>query len=96
MAVAVGVVAWKVLEDGSPETSTSTSVEQLPTVAPAQNLETTNSQSPSGAVTVAAQLTMPEMEFDFGFAPQNVYISHVFWLHSTGTDTLKVLQVNPG
>jgi hypothetical protein len=42
------------------------------------------------------RLTMPETEFDFGYAPREAKISHVFWLHSTGTDTLKIIQVNPG
>jgi hypothetical protein len=42
------------------------------------------------------QLTIPEAAFDFGYVPQNAVISHVFWLHSTGTDTLKITEVRPG
>jgi len=41
-------------------------------------------------------LTIPESIFDFGYVPQHSQISHVFWLHSTGTDTLKILNVKPG
>ena len=41
-------------------------------------------------------LTIPESLFDFGYVPQHSKISHVFWLHSTGTDTLKILNVKPG
>lgn len=41
-------------------------------------------------------LTIPESIFDFGYVPQHSKISHVFWLHSTGTDTLKILNVKPG
>ena len=50
----------------------------------------------AAAVVAAPRLTIPETEFDFGFVPQNAKISHVFWLHSSGTDTLKIVQVNPG
>ena len=49
------------------------------------------SNSPSGP-----QLTMPESTFVFGFAPQSSMVSHVFWLHSTGGDTLRILQIDPG
>lgn len=50
------------------------------------------------AVSVLAQpqLTIPEAEFDFGYVPQHSKISHIFWLHSTGTDTLKIVRVSPG
>jgi hypothetical protein len=41
-------------------------------------------------------LTIPDPTFDFGYVPQNSTISHVFWLHSTGDDTLKIIKVSPG
>lgn len=41
-------------------------------------------------------MTIPESVFDFGYVPQHSKISHIFWLHSTGTDTLKILKVKPG
>jgi hypothetical protein len=44
----------------------------------------------------APKLTIPETIFDFGYVPQNATVSHVFWLHSTGDDTLKILNVKPG
>jgi len=44
----------------------------------------------------APRLTLPETTFDFGYAPQNAKLTHVFWLHSTGDDTLKILRVKPG
>jgi len=50
----------------------------------------------AGQTTAAPRLTMPETSFDFGFVPQNAKISHVFWLHSTGDDSLKIVQVVPG
>lgn len=50
----------------------------------------------AGQTAAAPRLTMPETSFDFGFVPQNAKISHVFWLHSTGDDTLKIVQVVPG
>ncbi len=44
----------------------------------------------------APRLTIPVTEFDFGFVPQNSSISHVFWLKSTGDDSLKIVAVKPG
>ena len=41
-------------------------------------------------------MTIPESVFDFGYVPQHSKISHVFWLHSTGTEELKILKVKPG
>ncbi len=42
------------------------------------------------------QLSIPDAVFDFGYAPQNSTITHVFWLYSTGTDSLKIIKVSPG
>lgn len=44
----------------------------------------------------APRLTIPESSFDFGYVPQNSSITHEFWLHSEGDDTLKILKVIPG
>jgi hypothetical protein len=50
-----------------------------------------------GAMAQAApRLTISDGEFDFGFAPQNSQVTHVFWLHSTGDDSLKIIKVTPG
>ena len=50
----------------------------------------------SGIATAEPKLSLPDSIFDFGFVPQNSKISHKFWLHSTGTDSLKIIKVNPG
>jgi predicted alpha/beta hydrolase family esterase len=50
----------------------------------------------AAAASAAPRLTIPESMFDFGFVPQNSKVAHVFWLHSTGDDTLKIVKVNPG
>jgi hypothetical protein len=42
------------------------------------------------------RMTLPETEFNFGFVPQNSKVSHVFWVHSTGDEELKILRVKPG
>jgi len=44
----------------------------------------------------APRLTVPESVFNFGYVPQNSTVSHVFWLYSTGDDTLKIINVAPG
>jgi len=41
-------------------------------------------------------MTIPESIFDFGYTPQHSKVSHVFWLHSTGTDSLLIKRVRPG
>ncbi len=50
----------------------------------------------AGSAFAAPKLTIPETDFDFGFAPSNAQVSHYFWLKSTGDDSLKILQVVPG
>ncbi len=50
----------------------------------------------AGMALAEPQLSIPDAAFDFGYAPQNSTISHVFWLYSTGTDTLKIIKVSPG
>ena len=50
----------------------------------------------SGAAFAAPTLIIPNETFDFGFVPQQSEISHEFWLHSVGDDTLKILKVVPG
>ncbi len=47
-------------------------------------------------ISAAPRLTMPESAFNFGYAPQNSKISHEFWLHSTGDDSLKIIKIVPG
>jgi len=50
----------------------------------------------SGSILAAPKMTIKESSFDFGTVPQNSTISHIFWLYSTGDDTLKILNVVPG
>ena len=49
-----------------------------------------------GSAMADPAMTIPESVFDFGYVPQHSKISHIFWLHSTGTDTLKIIKVKPG
>ena len=57
-----------------------------------------NNKADNGSEPVAAgpQMSVADSVFDFGFAPQNSKITHTFWLHSTGTDTLRITRVVPG
>ncbi|MCH7878274.1 MAG: hypothetical protein IH914_03045 [candidate division Zixibacteria bacterium] len=43
-----------------------------------------------------SNLTIPESLFDFGFAPQKSKLTHVFWLKSTGDDSLIIAKIVPG
>lgn len=47
-------------------------------------------------LTGAPLLHLPEKEFDFGYTPQNSKVSHVFWLHNIGDDSLFIEKVVPG
>lgn len=42
------------------------------------------------------KMTITGDEFDFGYVPYDVRISHDFWLHSTGDDTLVIKKIIPG
>lgn len=50
----------------------------------------------AGYVAGAPRMTIPETMFRFGYTPQHSKVTHVFWLHSTGDDSLKILKVLPG
>jgi hypothetical protein len=50
----------------------------------------------AAAVSAAPELSLSELSFDFGYVPQNSNVSHVFWLKSTGDDTLIIQRVIPG
>ena len=48
----------------------------------------------------ASPLTGPRISaaqevFDFGYVPQNAFISHTFWLRNSGTETVKIQKVEP-
>jgi hypothetical protein len=44
----------------------------------------------------APLMVIPEIEFDFGYVPQNSEISHVFWIFNRGDDSLKIEKIVPG
>ncbi len=48
------------------------------------------------SISAAPRLLIENDQFNFGFAPQNSKISHIFWLKSAGDDSLKILKVVPG
>lgn len=50
----------------------------------------------AGSTVAGPELTISEEVFDFGYIPQNSKVSHVFWLHNTGDQELRIAQVIPG
>ncbi len=50
----------------------------------------------AGAALGAPKLTVSQAEFDFGYVPQQSKVATVFWLKSTGEDTLRITNVVPG
>ncbi|UCD16373.1 MAG: hypothetical protein JSV44_07865 [Candidatus Zixiibacteriota bacterium] len=47
-------------------------------------------------IAVGPRLGIPHDAFDFGLSPQISNISHVFQLYSVGTDTVRILDIQPG
>jgi hypothetical protein len=43
-----------------------------------------------------AKVYIEETNFDFGYIPGGEVVSHSYYLHSRGTDSLKILNVKPG
>jgi hypothetical protein len=50
----------------------------------------------ASGVIAAPRMTIDGASFNFGYVPQNSAVSHLFWLQSTGDDTLKIIKVVPG
>lgn len=48
------------------------------------------------AALAGPRMTIPISSFSFGYVPQNATVSHGFWLHSEGDDSLRIIKVNPG
>lgn len=48
------------------------------------------------SVSSAPRLTIDNPVFKFGYVPQFSKVTHNFWLHSTGDDTLRIIKVVPG
>jgi hypothetical protein len=50
-------------------------------------------QTPQGS---GAKVFIDETTFDYGYLPGGEVVSHTYYLHSRGTDSLKILKVQPG
>lgn len=50
----------------------------------------------ASVATAAPGLSLSESSFDFGIVPQQARVSHIFWVKSTGNETLHISQVVPG
>ncbi len=47
-------------------------------------------------ISAQPKMYIDQSTFDFGYSPQNCKVSHVFWLKSVGSDSLKIIDVKPG
>lgn len=43
-----------------------------------------------------AKLFIDQTSFNFGYIPGGETVSHSFFFHSKGTDSLKILKIQPG
>ncbi len=50
----------------------------------------------AGAVVAGPAVKIPNDTFDFGKVVQNQTTTHSFWIKSTGSDTLRIVEVEPG
>lgn len=50
----------------------------------------------SAGAFAGAKMQLSSGEFTFGFVPQHAKVSHVFWVKSIGSDTLRIEKVIPG
>jgi hypothetical protein len=48
------------------------------------------------AKTTNAKVYIEETNFDFGYIPGGEIVSHAYFMHSRGTDSLKIFKVQPG
>ncbi len=55
-----------------------------------------NTEVDTDTTEIGPRMDIPESSFEFGYVPQYSTISHVFWLHSTGDDTLRIDSIKPG
>jgi len=55
-----------------------------------------NNISKAAGTFTQGRLYLPELEFDFGFVPQDAAVSHSFWIENKGQDSLEIIQVKPG
>ncbi|MCP4566643.1 MAG: DUF1573 domain-containing protein [FCB group bacterium] len=62
-------------------------------VSSQDDIQTINGDS---HVFFGAEATDSIVSFDFGYTPQSSKISHIYWLHNTGDDSLNIVNINPG
>ncbi len=65
-------------------------------IAPAQTPAQPAPTAPPAVPPSKAKLYIDNTDFQFGWIPSDAYVSHAYWLHSRGEDSLKILSVRPG
>ena len=50
----------------------------------------------TASIKAEPKVKIQESSFDFGYAPQGSKLSHKYWIHSTGSEDLKITKVVPG
>jgi Protein of unknown function (DUF1573) len=50
----------------------------------------------TGAALAVPGIQIPDASFNFGRVAQNAKVGHLFWIKSTGNDTLRITKVVPG
>lgn len=53
-------------------------------------------KAPSAIPPSKAKIYIDNTDFHFGWIPSDAYVSHAYWMHSRGEDSLKILSVRPG
>ncbi|MBU0985024.1 MAG: DUF1573 domain-containing protein [candidate division Zixibacteria bacterium] len=50
----------------------------------------------AGSILAGADMMIPDATFNFGKISQHRTLTHHFWIKSTGDDTLRILEIDPG
>lgn len=90
----VGLTGVSAAQDAKPAAPPPDDTEPIPSIVKkkAETLQTPVAPEKRSN----ARLVVPEVDFRFGYAPQNAKIAHNYWLRNEGPDSLRLIDVRPG
>lgn len=90
----LGFVGTGVAQDTKPAATPPNSTEPIPSIVKKKEGASQSQVLPEKRSN--ARLVVPEVDFRFGYAPQNAKIAHNYWLRNEGPDSLRLIDVRPG
>lgn len=89
-----GLAGGAAAQEAKPAATPPNDVEPLPSIV--KKKETAKQTPVAPDKRSNATLAIPEVDFRFGYAPQNAKIAHNYWLKNEGPDSLRLIDVRPG